>query len=182
LVHALVIVLLLGFFISSASARGGVFVVGSSNEMTEKVQLVSDAHETDKVYGNISVSDGFIDFFVTSPSGGILLCYNKTALESFYFIAHENGTYTMHMVNDYQSENVRVRLSYALDISIVLASSFLAIPYPSNPFDWLELLKTIFTYGTGLGAVAGAIARFLKWLRWKIKYRKSRTPVVINEL
>jgi len=190
LIHVFLVFLLVGFFIGSVNARGGNLIVAPSNEVTEKVQL----GVTDRVFGNVSATNGFIDFFVTNPSDNMLFYCNKTAFESFNFTANENGTYIMHIVNNYQPEKVNVTLSYALDITIVLtasvtlsatmSASIVSITAnPSNPLDWIELLENILKYvagALGLGKVASAFARFLEWLRWKIKYRKPRTPSEIK--
>ena len=186
LVNVPLVLLLAGLCIGSVNARGGSFIVAPWNEVTEKVQL----GVTDKVFGNVSVSNGFIDFFVTNPSNNLLFYGNKTSLETFNFTADEKGIYVMHIVNNYQTENVNVTLSYALSITIVLtasvtlsttvsATTISAIVSPTNPIDWIELLRTIVYNIPWLGTALGAIVKFLKWLRWKIKYRRSRTPVVI---
>jgi len=104
------------FFVGIVNARGGTLVIEPSGKATERVKLgVRDA-----VRGNFSVSNGFIDFYIASPSGIVLLCYNKTAFNTFNLTAEEDGNYTMCLANTYQTENVNVTLTYACDIKIVI--------------------------------------------------------------
>lgn len=102
------------------NARGGVFVIKPRQEVTDSVELmVSDATSVE-VYGNLSVADGFVDFYVTSPSGMVLLCYNKTAFSTFKFVANENGTYVLHLANRWSQSNVTVRLHYRVHWKIIV--------------------------------------------------------------
>lgn len=78
LITVSIAVLLASFFISAVGARGGEFIIEPLQEATENIELTV----SDEVLGNLSVSNGFIDFYVTSPSGAILLCYNKTAFNT----------------------------------------------------------------------------------------------------
>ena len=104
------------FFVGIVNATREIFAVEPSAEATERVRLgVRNA-----ISGNFSVSKGFIDFYITSPSGIVILCYNNTEFNVFNLTAEEEGNYTFHLVNTYQTENVNVTLTYACDIKIVI--------------------------------------------------------------
>lgn len=75
---------------------------------------------SDEVVGNLSVSNGFIDFYITSPSGVVLLCYNHTVFNTFSFTAEEKGVFVFHLANTYQTENVEVILNYGVNFKVVL--------------------------------------------------------------
>jgi len=56
---------------------------------------------------------------------------------------------------------------------------------PIVPFDWIQLFLKI--WGAiislpSLAALGKMIRGFLRWLYWKIKHGKSKTPVVISPL
>lgn len=118
LILSSIAVLLCSFLISAVSGSGRVFIIEPTQEVIENVKL----GVSDKVSGNLSVSNGFIDFYIKSPSGIVLLCYNKTSFNIFNITAEEDGNYSMHLVNTYQTENgnINVTLTYACDITIVL--------------------------------------------------------------
>lgn len=116
LILSFIAVLLCSFLISAVSGRGGVFIIEPMQEVIENVEL----GVSDKVSGNLSVNNGFIDFYITTPSGEVLLSYNKTTFDTFSFVAHENGTFTMHLVNKHRAENVNVTLNYAVHFTIFL--------------------------------------------------------------
>lgn len=104
------------FFVGIVNARGGTFIIEPSEKANERVKLgVRDA-----IRGNFSVSNGFIDFYIASPSGIVLLCYNKTAFNTFNLTAEEDGNHTMHLINAYQTENLNVTLNYAVHVVITL--------------------------------------------------------------
>jgi len=116
LILSSIAVLLCSFLISAVSGRGGVFVIESTQEVIENVEL----GVSDKVSGNLSVSNGFVDFYIKSPSGIVLLCYNKTAFDIFNFTAEEDGNYSMHLANTHQTENVSVTLNYSVAVKVDL--------------------------------------------------------------
>lgn len=116
LILLLTIVLLLALGIFTAKARGGVFVIKPTQEVIEHINL----GVSDEVFGNLSVTDGFIDFYVTSPSGVTLQSYHSIANTSFSFLADENGTYSIHLNNTYQTSDVTVTLDYAVHFKVVL--------------------------------------------------------------
>jgi len=111
LVCALVALLSVSLSVASVEARGGGFVISPSGEAIEKIQLAPP----DNVVGNMSVSNGFVDFFVTNPSDDIVYQSLNTSFDSFNFAANESGIYVMHFVNRYQSGDVNVTLCYGLN-------------------------------------------------------------------
>lgn len=180
-------VLLASFFISAVSARGCEFVIEPLREVTENVEL----NVSDEVFGNLSVSNGFIDFYVTNPSGIILLCYNKTAFNTFNFAAGENGLFTMHLANTHQTENVNVTLNYAVHFKAVLQEKInvgysvgtahvISPPTTTTPLDWITILTIITSISGLIPRLVKAVLNFVRWLWWKWKYGKPRTPVVIK--
>jgi hypothetical protein len=174
------LVLLFSIFIQHANARGCTFIIGPMQEVTETVDLkVYESMRAD-VCGNISVDNGFVDFYVTNPSGNIIFCCNKTSLSSFNFSAIENGTYTMHLANTAEND-VTATLNYGVNFEVVLqqtiriiATSQTTVVAPSPFWDvWgiiMEILKII------TPAIIPEIPSFFRWLRWIKKYRKPRTP------
>lgn len=181
-----IIFLLCIFFVGIVNARGGIFIVEPSGKATERVEF----GVSDEVHGNLSVSNGFIDFYIASPSGTVLLCYNKTAFNVFNLTAEEEGNYTFHLVNSYQTENVNVTLNYFIVFTVDLYAEVnvgyslgtaVVIGAAMQPrIDWLpEILKIVASI-PGLAALVKTILKFLRWLRWKMKRGKSRTPVVIK--
>lgn len=118
LILSSVIVLLLTLGTQAASARGGIFVVEPKREVVEEVNLSAGAGVSSEVVGDLSVTNGSIDFWITSPSGVILLYDKKIANSSFSFVAKENGNYTMHLSNSYLTQNVTVTLNYGINMNI----------------------------------------------------------------
>jgi len=116
LIYVLLLALLLSLFIGLVEARGGTFVIIPSGEVIENVQL----SPPDSVFGNMSVSSGFVRFFITNPSNEVVYLNPKTSLDHFNFTADENGTFEMHFVNEYQSENVNLTLSYSVNFFVVV--------------------------------------------------------------
>ena len=138
--------------------------------------------------GNLSVVDGFVDFYVTSPSGVILICYNKTALNSFNFAAMENGTYVLHLRNISPTNNVTATLNYGVNWQVVLhgeinltwhtASVWQATIASPTPFDWIGFFNT-YIYRLILVLLPpciGILERYLRERPWKKKYKDIRTP------
>jgi hypothetical protein len=188
----LVAVSLLIFFINATYARGGVFIIEPTQEVIEKVEL----EVPDEVVGNISVSNGLIDFYVRNPSGILLFCYNNTAFETFNFTAEENGNYTIHLANTNMSENVTVTLEYGIHFYLVLhgeikmtfnvgATTSSMTMVPITPFDYIieffkdSIIPNIPILGVLTGFVkwlVNAIRKFWRERKWKKKYKEIRTP------
>jgi len=182
LIPVYIVVLLASFFINAVGARGGEFCVEPLQEVTENINL----RVSEEVFGNISVSKGVIDFYITSPSGVVLFCYYKTTFNTFNFTAGENGNFTMHLANTYQTKNVNVTLDYAVHFKVVVqqtinvgysvgTTSVILPPTTTIPFDW----RWILTILPLIPQLVKAVVKLVRWIRWKIKHGKSRTPVVI---
>jgi hypothetical protein len=118
-----VIVLLLALGTQAASARGGIFVVEPKREVVEEINLSAGAGVSSEVVGDLSVTNGSIDFWITSPSGVVVLYDHKIANNSFGFVAKENGNYTMHMSNTYLTQNVTVTLNYGINMNIIAVAN-----------------------------------------------------------
>jgi len=95
---------------SIANARSEVIVIKRNSEVTRSLQLSI----LDEVYGNVSVRNGKIDFFLRSPEQQVLFCYNQTTCTEFEFKATENGNYTFCFVNSISEELVTIIFSYAV--------------------------------------------------------------------
>jgi hypothetical protein len=171
--------LLASLCVASVQGRGGTFVVEPARGVTDSVEL----NVSDSALGDISVNNGPIDFYVTSPSELVILCYNDTAFTSFNFTAEEEGTYTMHLANTNQAGNVTVLLSYGVNLSRAAqvginfgTSTGIAVvrasPIPIVPFDWLGFFRAIAPYVEL--AVPGLIGLWRRWKdrNWKKKYEK----------
>lgn len=188
-------VFLAGSLMGNVNARGDVFVIEPMQEVTESVEFtLSDVLSAD-VSGNMSVIDGFIDFYVTSPSGKNVLYYNKTTFTSFNFIVMENGTYTLHLANTWSANNVTATLNYGVNFKVTLAMNVgvkhdvtpQTVYLTPSPFiNWSEILRilgilgtisTILSFGVALGKWASKLRRRYYWRK---KHGKSKTPVVIS--
>jgi len=192
----MLLIFLTGFSVPYANARGGVFVIGPMREVTETVELTVSESTSADVCGNMSVINGFVDFYVTSPSGNIILCYNKTSFSCFNFSAFENGTYVLHLANTESEKDVTATLNYGVNFGIVLQETIrptwhtvatwqTTIITPSPYLDILEILKILGIVISTIGSLATLGEKVLKligWLYWKIKHGKSKTPVVLRPI
>ena len=179
------------YLVGDVNARGEIFVIEPMQEVTESIELeVSDKTAAD-VTGSLSVANGFIDFYVTSPSRIVLLCYNETSFNRFNFTAIENGTYVMHLASRYSKNNVTASLDYGVNWEITVQATIrprfhtIAVwqvtVQPTSPFDWIGILRwvcTLITTISALVALPQLVLKSIKWLYWKIKHGKSKTPVV----
>lgn len=107
-------VLMLVFCVSVVEARGGSFVIGLMHEAVENVNL----RVSDQVFGNLSASDGCIDFFISNPDGVTVQDFLNISNISFNFTADVDGNYSMHMNNMYQAHDVTVELEYGVHMTI----------------------------------------------------------------
>jgi hypothetical protein len=184
-------IVMLFLCISNVFARGGAYIIEPNQEIIDLADLTLKG----TVRGNISVTDGFIDFYVTSPSDELLLSYNKTAFTDFKFDIKENGVYRLHLANTYSEKKVNVTLAYGVDFVVVLqesvgvtmgmasvAESTQAISAFPNLIDWVEFVKLL----SGSLSLVGIAKKIYRWIsgylmrrRWKKKYGKSRTPIDI---
>jgi hypothetical protein len=182
------ILLVVNIFVGTVNARGGVFVIEPTKEIIDSVELAVSDNTSANVCGNLSVVDGFVDFYVTSPSGVVLLCYNRTALNSFNFTAVENGTYVLHLRNTLSASNVTATLNYGVNWQIALHGEIhltwhtvavweMTIGSPT-PFDWIGFFNE-YIYPlivVSLPVFIKKLERFWRERKWKKKYREPRTP------
>jgi hypothetical protein len=90
------------------------FVIEPMQTVIERIELEA----SDKVAGNLSVSNGLVDFSITNPCGDVLLTCNKTEFTSFIFTARQNGNYTFYPLN-VVDETVTATLYYGLEQTVV---------------------------------------------------------------
>lgn len=194
LICIFLLIFLTGFSIPYANAIGGVFVIGPLQEATETIELTVSDNTSADVCGNVSVINSFADFYVTSPSGNIILCYNKTSFSCFNFSAIENGTYVLHLANTESENDVTATLNYGVNFAIVLQETIrptwhtvatwqTTIITPSPYLDILEILKilgSLILTISSLATVGKKVLKLIDWLYWKIKHGKSKTPVVFR--
>jgi len=188
----LLVVFVASLFVPYVSARGGVFVIEPMQEKTETVELTVSENTSADVCGDVSI-DGFIDFYVTSPSEVIMLCCNKTAFIHFKFSAEENGTYVLHLANAWSKNNVTATLNYGVNFEITLQETIHPTWHTvatwqtnviTNPsLDILEILKILGVIISAFGSLAilgEKVLKLFRWFYWKIKHGKSKTPVVFK--
>jgi hypothetical protein len=182
---AIISLLLALFFVGQVYARGENFIIEPNHEVTETIPLTVSSSVT----GNVS-ANGKVDFYVNSPSGAVIYCANKTTFNPFSFVANENGNYTIHVINSNQ-ENVTSILNYNIHLVVVLQEKIgvnfnvaaTVIPATATSIDWVTLIESLFGIGSVvelLLKIRKGIRKFVEWFRWWKKYRKSRTPVVIQ--
>jgi hypothetical protein len=178
-------------FIGNASAQGLTVTIEPQSEVIENVDLKVSTSVSIDVAGNMSVSDGAIDFYVTSPSGRIVVCYNETTYEKFTFPATENGTYTFHLCNAYSPTNVTASLWYGRNFEILLSmvltvsasagtrtEMYSASVAPS--IDWIGTMINVSTIMASFATALGFLYKLLGRLCWYFKHRRSKTPVIIS--
>jgi len=168
LLPVLLTVLLGISFLGKVHARGGVFLIEPMQEVIDSIELTVSEKTSANISGNILVADGIIDFYVTSPSGIVILCYNKTASNRFDFAAKENGTYVMHLANTWSTNNVTATLDYGVNwkITLQVAMTFhatsntvvateTALVGPSPINNIIEILKAISLIATIISTILG---------------------------
>lgn len=163
-----------------------VFVIEPSEEVTRTVESSPGCVS---MCGNLTVTNGFVDFYVTSPSGTVLFFYNKTAFTDFTITTIENGLYTFHIVNSWSNNNVTATLYYGKNFEVILQEniaisfdtpteiSFVSIE--TRPiFPWMEVVKWLGTI------IAPVISRllfdYIREKRQKWKNGKPKTPVIFK--
>lgn len=85
--------LLLLSLVGSVQASS-VFVIRPSKEATQNVECPSGCQS---FAGNVSAVGGTIDFYVSDPSGNVVLHYENIAFVEFSVDTPQNGTYVIHM-------------------------------------------------------------------------------------
>jgi uncharacterized membrane protein len=98
------------------AARGGSFAINPKGEAIETIQLTPP----DSVFGNMTVSGGFVDFYITNPSNDVIYQNLRTPFDSFNFTADENGTYEMHFANNYQMQGIVLNLTYHVNFFVAV--------------------------------------------------------------
>lgn len=135
-----VLVLMLVFCVSVAEARGGSFVIEPMQEAVENVNL----GVSDQVFGNLSVRDGYVDLFITNPSGTTVQGFHNISSINFNFVANESGTYSMRLNNTYQVYDVTVELKHSVSmtvnaqvgVNVGISSGFIQVmPPPTRPLE-----------------------------------------------
>jgi hypothetical protein len=111
-----VLVLMLGFSVYSAEARGESFTIETMKEAVENVTL----GVSDQVVGNLKIINGSVDFLVTGPNGAVVLSFPNVSDISFNFTAVENGMYSMRLNNTCQASSVIVELDYRINVTVNL--------------------------------------------------------------
>lgn len=168
LLPALLAVFLAISFMGKVDARGGVFLIEPKQEVIDSIELTVSDKTSANVSGNVSVAEGFIDFYVTSPSRIVLLCYNKTAFNRFNFAAEENGTYVMHLVNTWSTNNVTATLNYGVNWEITLQAKInvkfstdvttktvLVTPSPIDIHEILQIVNLVVMIVSGILSIFG---------------------------
>lgn len=168
-----------------------LLVQGPMQEVIETVELKVSKNMQVDVCGNISVINGFVDFYVISPSGNTILCYNEVLFCWFNFSAIENGTYTMHLMNIQSEDDIVVTLIYGLNFKVSVQEilkwhtvTTWQITATTSPYFnilraiW-EILKIIF-YAL-IPTLVEQLPKFFRWLRWMKKYRKPKTLWSLND-
>ena len=188
--HAIFLLLLLALA-ATARASSNVFTIEPSKEANQAVECPIGVQS---FAGNVSVSDGNIDFFVVDPSGAVLLRYDYISYHDFNVTTIQNGTYVIHLFNRWSANNVTVELFYGRNFLVTLTaemrvtwnsvSTFTTILVPSVPSNpWLGPLSQI-TYVLFTAILAPLAVRLLyDAIRGKIQKWKdgeSKTPVVLR--
>jgi hypothetical protein len=155
-------------FLGKVDARGGVFLIEPKQEVIDSIELTVSDKTSANVAGSMSVANGSIDFYVTSPSGIVLFCYNNTDFEKFNFTALENGTFVMHLLNTQLTNNVTATLDYGVNWKITLQAAMTfhatsntvvttetALVEPSPINNIIEILKAISLIATIISTILG---------------------------
>jgi hypothetical protein len=105
-------------FVGQVYARSKTFSIEPCHEIAE----IIDLQTSESVVGNVS-ANGLIDFYVSSPSGNVIYCVNKTTFTAFSFTASENGNFTLHLSNTHLTQRVTVELKYSVNMSITVGAN-----------------------------------------------------------
>jgi hypothetical protein len=188
----LAIVILLACFslLGRAYASAETLVVDPGQEVIRTV----DSHGCVSICGNLSVTQGYVDFFITGPSGKVLLLYNKTPFTDFNVTTVENGTYAFHIANTWSPNATVVTLCYGKNFEVVLQEN-LKIWHDVSTWTFVTSTPTppMFPFGeqimqfllTMLGGVlvtvlSALLIDVIRERRQKWKDGESKTPVVIK--
>jgi len=111
LLYLLILSVLILLTIGIATARTHEFIIQPKREVTVDTPILTPP---DSVSGNMTVKGGVVDFYVASPTGIVVLCYNQTDNSVFGFTVSESGNYTFHFVNTLSAENMTAVLNYEI--------------------------------------------------------------------
>jgi hypothetical protein len=100
------------FFVGTAKARDESFVIQPKQEAVEYVNLAGSGNAS----GNLSASQGQIDFFIRDPNGIIIQEFLNVSTTPFSFVADKKGNYSMCMDSNYEAFNVTVILDYTVEL------------------------------------------------------------------
>jgi hypothetical protein len=123
LILFLCVVLLLVLKTQAVDASGDIFVIEPKQQAIEEVNLSTGAGVSSELVGDLFVTNGSIDFWITAPSGIVLVNESNIADSRFSFFAKENGSHTMHLSNSYLTQNVTVTLKYGVNMIVNLYSN-----------------------------------------------------------
>jgi hypothetical protein len=163
-------------------------------EPEREVTLTVDSNGCVSIYGNISIMQGYVDFYITDPSGNTLCLFNMTAFTDFNIASPENGTYTFHIANPWSPNNVTATLFYGKSFRVVIqeemrmwqeisTSTFTTSTTATPALAWIGPL-TEFQISVLSGVLVTIISALLidvfREKRQKWKDGESKTPVVIK--
>lgn len=185
-----VVALVLMFSLFGSVSAGDTFNIEPMTEIIKSVESGGCVN----IKGNLSITDGLVDFYVTSPSGIVLLIYNKTGLTDFNITCLENGNYTFHIVNSWSTNNVTATLWYGRNFEVTMQENirtwhditswtFTASTAATPTFPWAEpLMKSL---GSILSSIlvtvlSALLIDYLRERHQKWKNGKPNTPVVIR--
>jgi len=165
-----------------------VFVIEPSKEVTRAVESGGCA----SICGNLTVINGFVDFYATSPSGTVLFLYNKTAFTDFNIANMENGTYTFYVVNSWSNNNVTTTLYYGKNFEVTfqenvhmsfdVAAETFSVLVETRPIPWMEVVKQLAPWlgSIFVTVVSALLIDYIHEKRQKWKNGKPKTPVVFK--
>jgi len=116
----LVMWLIITILVRSVAAAQDTIVIAAGQEVSEPVDAVPGCVS---ICGNMSVLNGTLNFYATSPTGKILFSCNKTSFTDFNITTTENGTYTLHLKNAFSQDNVTAMLCYGKNLQLFFQST-----------------------------------------------------------
>jgi len=103
-----------GLVAGNAYARTENFTVPPESEVSRLLSL----HENDRVSIGFSVigeTTSELSFYVTDPTGEIILRYERVGQTNFSFLAEMTGTHVLHFDNTLSPESRMVTLNYDIE-------------------------------------------------------------------
>jgi hypothetical protein len=179
--------LLLLAFAGSVQASN-VFIVGPLENVCQNIECPNTCQS---ISGNVSTVGGNIDFYITEPSGNIVLYYENVSFANFIVNTPINGTYVINMANRQSTDSVTATLFYGRHFLIVLSAEISMafstvatvttnVPAPFNPWGLLSQIGYLM-FVIVIGPLIVSLLRDLIRLGFqKYKDGKSKTPVVLQ--